>query len=221
MRKHLHRPSPAMVVAMIALVAAFAGPAVASDAVDFAKKKLINGKNIKSRSISGSKLKNDTLTGIQISESKLGKVPSATNADTAANATNATKATSATNATNATNASHATNADTVDGFDASDLGETLWAVVDGTATTPTIVRSFGTAGAVADIGTGLYGVTFDQDVSGCVFTATVGDPGAGVATEGYATVEGLSIFTPDGVEVRTFNNAGTLADRSFHLVVTC
>ena len=86
-------------MATIALVAAFAGPAVASDAVDFAKTKLLNGKNIKKRSIAGSKLKNNTLTGIQIRESSLGKVKSATSADTRDHATNATNATTAVYAT--------------------------------------------------------------------------------------------------------------------------
>src|SRR6185312_1532155 len=97
------RPSPAMIVAIIALIGALGGSAVADDAVDFAKSKLVNGKRLKSRSVSGNKLKRNTIGGTEINESKLGKVPSATNADKATNATNATNATSATNATNATN----------------------------------------------------------------------------------------------------------------------
>src|SRR5437773_587087 len=91
------RPSPAMIVAIIALVGAFGGSAIADNAVDFAKSKLINGKRLKSRSVAGSKLKKDTLTGTEVNEGALGKVPSATNADKATNATNADKATNATN----------------------------------------------------------------------------------------------------------------------------
>jgi hypothetical protein len=99
-RMRPRRPSAAMVVAMIALIAAFGGTAAADDAVDFAKSKLLNGSKIKKKSIAGNRLRNNTITGTQVSESKLGKVPSATKADSATNATNATNATTATTATN-------------------------------------------------------------------------------------------------------------------------
>jgi hypothetical protein len=88
-------PSPAMVVACIALIAAVGGSAIADQAVDVAKRaKLINGKKIKKRSIAGNRLKRNTLNGTEINESKLGRVPrsstatNATNAATAANAQN-------------------------------------------------------------------------------------------------------------------------------------
>lgn len=80
-------PSPAMVVAMIALVVALSGSAYAAAT--------INGKNIKSKSIAGSKLKNNTITGTQVKESKLGRVPLATRADLANQADNATNAANA------------------------------------------------------------------------------------------------------------------------------
>jgi hypothetical protein len=95
------RPSAAMVVAIVALVSSFAGPALAGPVVELAKKATFNGSKIKNRTISGNKLKDNTLTGNQIDESKLGQVPSAKAADTATNATNATKATTATSATTA------------------------------------------------------------------------------------------------------------------------
>jgi hypothetical protein len=57
----------------------------------------LNGKNIKTHSIAGNRLKNNTLTGTQINESKLGQVPSAHSADTAgtANAANTANTASA------------------------------------------------------------------------------------------------------------------------------
>jgi hypothetical protein len=118
MRKRLagRRPSAAMVVAMTALVMAFTGPAIADQVVSAAKK--INGKDIKSRSIAGNRLRNDTVTGIQVSESKLGKVPSASKADSA---TSAATATNAANAANATNAANAANASSLSGASAADL----------------------------------------------------------------------------------------------------
>ena len=88
------RPSPSMIVAIIALLFAFSGTSIAQDAVQIAAKPF-NGKKIKSRSISGSKLKKNTIGGTEVNESKLGKVPSAANADKATNATNATNAQSA------------------------------------------------------------------------------------------------------------------------------
>lgn len=66
------RPSPAMVVAIIALVVALAGTAYAAQT--------INGGAIKKQTIGGGKLKQDTLTGFQINTNKLGVVPSANRA---------------------------------------------------------------------------------------------------------------------------------------------
>lgn len=63
------RPSPAMVVAVIALVAALAGTAYAAGQ--------INGGAIVKQSIGAGKLKKKTLTGFQINTNKLGVVPSA------------------------------------------------------------------------------------------------------------------------------------------------
>ena len=73
MRTSRHRrPSPAMVVAVIALIVALAGTAYAAQT--------INGGAIKKQTIGGGKLKKKTLTGFQINTNKLGMVPSATRA---------------------------------------------------------------------------------------------------------------------------------------------
>jgi hypothetical protein len=66
------RPSPAMVVASIALIVALAGTAVAAQT--------INGGAIKKQTIGGGKLKRKTLTGFQINTNKLGVVPRARDA---------------------------------------------------------------------------------------------------------------------------------------------
>jgi hypothetical protein len=204
-----------MVVAMLALVLAISGPALADQAATVAKK-VINGKTIKNKSITGSKLKSNTITGTQVNESKLGKVPSAAKADSATNATNAV---------NAANAVNATNASKLAGVDGGAFVQRLWAVVDGTSTTPSIVRSAGTVGDVEDIGgtgtAGLYGVTFNKDVSGCASLVTVGDQGAGTTPAGYATAEGRLSSQPNAIEIRTFDSTGTLSNRDFHLVIIC
>jgi hypothetical protein len=66
---NVRRPSPAMVVAIVALIVALAGTAFAAQS--------INGGSIKKQTIGAGKLKHKTLTGYQINTNKLGVVPSA------------------------------------------------------------------------------------------------------------------------------------------------
>jgi hypothetical protein len=63
------RPSPAMIVSVIALIVALTGTAYAAQK--------INGGAIKKQTIGGGKLKHKTLTGFQINTNKLGVVPAA------------------------------------------------------------------------------------------------------------------------------------------------
>jgi hypothetical protein len=72
------RISYANVVSTLALILALGG-------VSYAAVK-INGKNIKDRTVGAKKIKKNSLGGNEINEGKLGKVPSAVNADTATNA---------------------------------------------------------------------------------------------------------------------------------------
>lgn len=77
-RLRLRAPSPASIVALIALVFAMTGTA-------FAAGTLVNGdKLIKKSTLSGNRLRPHTVTGKQVDLSKLGKVPSAVRADSAA-----------------------------------------------------------------------------------------------------------------------------------------
>jgi hypothetical protein len=83
------RPSAAMLVAIVALVVAASGTAVAAS-------KLVSGNSlIKKNSLSGNRLKNRSVTGAKIVVGSLGTVPSAAHASTADSATNATNATNA------------------------------------------------------------------------------------------------------------------------------
>ncbi len=67
--KRSWRPSPAMIVALVALVVALTGTAYAAQT--------INGGAIEKQTIGGGKLKHNTLTGFQIKTNKIGIVPSA------------------------------------------------------------------------------------------------------------------------------------------------
>ena len=66
------RPSPALLVSVVALVVALSGTAIAATS--------INGGAIKKQTVGGGKLKKNTLTGFQINNQKLGSVPTATKA---------------------------------------------------------------------------------------------------------------------------------------------
>jgi hypothetical protein len=99
-------------VAIVALIAAVGGPALADQTARIARS--IAGSSIKKASIPGNRLKRDSLTGKQIKESTLAKVPRAARADSATNAGHATSAgtaDSATNAATSANADHAATAD--------------------------------------------------------------------------------------------------------------
>jgi hypothetical protein len=97
-RFSVHRSSPAMGVALVALGVALGGTAVAAS-------QRVNGDNlIKKASLSGNRLRPATITAKQLNFKKLGVVPSATEAQTAHSAMTAISATSATNATRAASA---------------------------------------------------------------------------------------------------------------------
>jgi hypothetical protein len=62
-------------------------------------------------------------------------------------------------------------------------------------------------------------VIFNRNVSTCAFSATIGNPGAGFS-QGDIAVAVLA-SNNNGVFVGTMDNAGTFADRNFHLEVFC
>jgi hypothetical protein len=91
-------PSPAMVVACLALLVALGGTGYAAIKLPANS---VGTKQLKRSAVTGVKVKSNTLGGTQINESKLGRVPSATRATSADTATTAMNATSATSATSA------------------------------------------------------------------------------------------------------------------------
>lgn len=77
-----HRPSPALVVACIALGVALGGTSVA--AIQALPRNSVGTKQLKKNAVTSPKVKNNAITGADVRESTLAKVPSATTADTAA-----------------------------------------------------------------------------------------------------------------------------------------
>jgi len=86
------RPTPAMVVACIALTVALGGTSVAainalpknSVGAKQLKKNAVTGVKIKANAVTGAKVANNSLTGADVNEASLAKVPAAATADTPA-----------------------------------------------------------------------------------------------------------------------------------------
>jgi hypothetical protein len=143
------RPSPALVIAVLALVVALGGTAYAV--------KQINGSTIKPRSIPGDRIRNNALTGTQINEARLGRVNEARNATNSKFALRSSAADSAANALNAGNAS-ALAGNPPSAFQ----GRIRWAVISAAGTV--LDQSGGIASPVPHSG-GTYVIDFGADLS--------------------------------------------------------
>jgi hypothetical protein len=82
------KPTPSMAVAMTALVVSLGGTAAGAS-------HLLSGSKIRKNSIPANRLRQNSVTGTQVNEAKLGTVPSAANATHAVTADTAAAATSA------------------------------------------------------------------------------------------------------------------------------
>ena len=92
----------------------------------------------------------------------------------------------------------------------------LFAVV---ASNATVTASSGVVGTVAHTSTGIYAVSFNRDVSQCVFLAAVGARNGAVATDPQISANNKT-GSPEQVVVETFIGAGA-TDRSFDVAVLC
>jgi hypothetical protein len=98
-------------------------------------------------------------------------------------------------------------------------GQNNWAVVDSSAN---VVRRRGANVTATKIGTGAYEVTFgNKDITGCAYTATIGDVGKASVPPRFITVAGGVFNNLTDVQVQTFDKDGGPADSSFHLYVSC
>jgi hypothetical protein len=215
------RPSPSLVISLVALFVALGGTSYAALVITGKnikngsitgkdiKNSTLTGKKVKNRSLTGSDVKNGTLTGKQIAESKLGKVPSAAKADSA------------------TTAATATNATQLGGQPATAFAKSRWVLVQGTAAGATVLAQSGGFGGVTRSAAGVYNVDSGSSVVRQPLTVTLN-----AATEGYGTAApcGGNANNPGGVncagandttnvQVRTRNTANAAADRTFYLVI--
>ena len=83
----------------------------------------------------------------------------------------------------------------------------------------TIARSYFTTSAQT-LGTGIYEVLFNRDITSCGFQATIGNPGAGTAASGQISIQQRA-GAATGVFVQTTDPAGAIANRPFYVTVNC
>jgi hypothetical protein len=199
------RPTPAMAVAFVALLAALSGTAVAlpgTNSVDSGdiKNNAVKTKDIKNNQVrsgdvrnstlTGGDVKNEALTGTDINESTLGQVPSANTANTANSANSAGSAT------------RANSAGTVDQIDPSEMsflneGEQRVVLTRG----PVTVKHLCLDGNNNNVGESAF-----------QFTTTEGAPVVGQASTFFTGTTG-AIFAPSfpGTVVVPTTPEGTLA----------
>ena len=91
----------------------------------------------------------------------------------------------------------------------------LWAVVDSAGA---LARNKGVASAQR-LGLGDYLVTFNQDITGCSYVASVGGPTTSNVPGEVSPAQRTGVAA--AVEVETYTSAGASADRSFYLAVFC
>jgi hypothetical protein len=107
-------------------------------------------------------------------------------------------------------------ADTLDGKDVTDLQARFAQIND--AGTAAETRGVTTNGIGDPSSSGVQNITFSGDLSKCALQATITGPTAGMITVSPTVAANKETTT---VEVRTFNVAGTLTDRAYHLSATC
>ena len=200
------RPSPAFVIALVALIVATSGTAVAASGV-----LITSTKQIKNGAVSSADLSPTARKALSAKPGPIG-------------ATGATGATGAVGATGPAGKTGAAGKDGQNGQDAP-YPETfeLFATVDVQGDSAILDRGYGALDA-EHISKGLVRVTFNQDIADCTWLATGGDSHAAtsapttITTEGHATT-GLG---RNQLDVRIFNSVASPTDaEDFKVAVLC
>ena len=199
-----HRPSPALVVASLALLAALAGTSVAAVV------------NVPNNSVGTSKIKNNAVTAPKIASNAVTSAKIAGNAVTNAKIANGTIQPADLSAAAKTAGPQGAPGPQGPSGPAGAPATALWAAVNDTGT---LVRNKGVASSQRNA-TGQYQVIFNQDVTGCIYQVTPGGPTVGLS---FAEVTaGQLPAVAAGVQVLTANaSAAALVNSSFFLAVFC
>ena len=193
--RSIRRPSPALVVASVALFAAVGGTSYAAAKIhgsDIAKK-TITGYNVADKTLSGKKMKKNTLGGDQVKESKLGPVPEATHAGAADTATTAGAADTATTAGDA---------GTLDGVDSTGFMRSVQRLYEIDNVNVNNFADNQTLAALPNLPAGTYLVsarlTYDSDGGASVPTCTLHVPGSNDNLQVEAA-DGATVVLQEGV----------------------
>jgi hypothetical protein len=202
-----HRPSPAMIVAMLALVVASTGTAIAAGQTS-------GDTLIRKGSLSGNRLRNHSVTGRQVNLSKLGKVPSARQADLASSALSASTANIANSAKTADTATSAQTANSAKTADTATSAQTA-----NSAKTADTATSAQTAGSAKTADTATSALTADfaagartAGTANSAQTATTADTATNAATAANAT--NLGGIPASGYTTGTGSQGGHAANLS-------
>lgn len=198
------RPSPSLVISLIALFVALGGSSYAAIS--------ITGKNVKNSSLTGADIKNSSLTTSDVKDASLlskdfkaGQLPAGPTGPAGPKGDTGAKG---------------------DKGDKGDKGATgdpgtpatkLWAVVNANGT---LVRS---SGGVTVSGSNYYTVTFPQPVNECAYAATIGRNGGAFSNGGQVEVDEFvgNGFSTSAVLVRTYDAAGTATAKKFSVEIFC
>jgi hypothetical protein len=93
-----------------------------------------------------------------------------------------------------------------------------WAVFNSAGS---LVRGSGATGVI-HLSTGTYEVDFNSNMTGCAYSATSGDVGAGAVSGPIAVSVASRAGNPNGLFLQTFDQtSGALSDQPVHVVTQC
>ena len=211
------RPSPAMVVASVALLVALGGTSVA--AVNQLAANSVGTSQLKSNAVTTPKIKNSAVNASKLASNAVATAKIAGNAVTNAKIANGTIQPADLSAAAKTSGPPGPPGAAGPTGPTGPAGAVtrLTAVVNASGS---IARSQGTTSA-GRLQEGAYEVVFNQSVTACTYVATLGNATTTVlippGSIGVASRSGNA----NGVLVETFDEFGGLADRPFHLAVIC
>lgn len=110
------------------------------------------------------------------------------------------------------------NADRIDGLDSSAFSRPMYAVVNANGT---LARGVAVSSSVQQSSPGRYVVAFNRSIQTCAFTGTLGSVAGGFSGTGTIVVAFSDSSATNDLFIETRDLAGALADRSFHLQVSC
>jgi len=214
----LSRPSPALAVAIVALMVALGGTGYAATQLP---KNSVGAKQIKANAVRSPEVKNGSLIARDF---KTGQLPQGQRGASGEPGPKGDQGNPGTPGPPGTaGAPGAPGSPGPPGAPGAPGTQILHGVVRTSAVGTTAVRGNGITFAQR-LNTGTYQAGFNRDVTSCTFLASYGDTSpAGVSSNNYVTVEQGD--SPTRVLVRTFNAAGTSIDPDnsdgFYIAVFC